>query len=195
MRRLILTCLLFTISALAMSQEQAAQTERINRGSIPEALIRPARGESPRFPVDTVIGELGQGRATAAAFAFANSILEGLLSLDMNHSSLAAINPNLREGFLSSLGAIEPLSYRIGGGREEPDGSISFLVRFIGIEYGISGELYIRFRTRQSDDGEGPVTAGTWVFEDLLLDEARTREVEQRESIYRHDFNPFERFF
>jgi hypothetical protein len=84
---------------------------------------------------------------------------------------------------------ISPTNYRIGGGRQEADGAFSFLVRFFGRDYGISGELYIRLSTRPNRP------SGTWIFEELLFDEARNREVEQQESIYRYDFNPYERFF
>ena len=159
------------------------------RGSIPESLLRPARGESARYPIDTVIGELGRGQATEAAFLFANSVCEGLISGEMNTPSLATINSTERERYITTLNNISPEKYRIGGGRQEADGAFSFLVRFIGKDQGISGELYIRLSTRPNRP------AGTWVFEELLLDEARNREVEQQESVYRYDFNPYERFF
>jgi hypothetical protein len=181
-----------------------------SRGSIPEELFRPRRDEAPRYPIDTVIGELGQGTASNAAFSFANSIAEGFLSGQMRHSALSQINSVLRENYLSQLENIEPQSFRLGGGREEADGAISFLIRFIGKEYGITGELYIRFVTREieNNDEEASVTAeattavatsvvtgGNWVFEDLLLEDAKSREVEQQESASRYDFLPYERFF
>jgi len=175
MRLNFLISLFLFITAFAVSQEA--------RGSIPEALIRPLRGEGARFPIDTVIGELGRGQASQEAFEFAVSVCAGLLSGDMRHASLTVISPAERERYLSILETINPLNYRIGGGREEADGAISFLVRFIGRDQGISGELYIRFRT------------GRWAFEEMILDEARDRDVEQQESIYRYDFNPYERFF
>jgi len=157
------------------------------RGSIPEVLLRPARGEAPRYPVDTVIGDLGRGQASEAAFTFANTICEGLLSGDADHADLATANSNERQRYIAYLDVVSPSSYRIGGGRQEADGAFSFLVRFIGRDKGVSGELYVRFGSRQN--------RSVWIFEELLLDEVRDRNVEQQESLYRYDFNPYERFF
>ena len=185
---------LSAFAGLAVSQEEAPQALiSLSRGSIPEALIRPVRGEAPRYPVDTVIGELGRGRASEAAFTFAGSVCEGLLSGDKTHPSLVTINSKLRESYLATIEIIGPLNYRIGGGREEADGAVSFLVRFLGREHGISGELYVRHRTRVNQ--QTGRTTGTWIFEELLLDEVKERIKEQQESIYRYDFNPYERFF
>jgi hypothetical protein len=185
--------LFLSVSILAVSQEQA---ERLSRGSIPEELLRPKRGEAPRYPIDTVIGELGQGTASDSAFSFADYIGSGFLSGNMGSSALSSINSSVKENLLSALGVIAPVSFRIGGGREEADGAVSFIVRFIGKDQGITGELYIRYVTRQSQgpDGEDRTT-GNWVFEELLLDEAKDRDVEQQESVYRHDFYPYERFY
>jgi hypothetical protein len=165
-----------------------AQGQGSYRGSIPEALLRPNRGESPRYPIDLVIGELGQGRASAAAYSYANLVAAGLLSGQMSHSALSSINPGLRETYLNTLGRVSPRSYRIGGGRGEPDGAVSFLVRFIGREFGITGELYIRY-------GE---TTGSWAVDEILFDEAKHRDIEYQEAMQRRhrlDLQPYERFF
>jgi hypothetical protein len=191
-RLLALTLLLF-IPIFAFSQEEM---ERASRGSIPEELLRPKRGEAPRYPIDVVIGELGKGTASDAAFSFANYISAAFLSGNKNNPALASIDSVLKESLLSSLDVISPLSYRLGGGREEADGAVSFLIRFIGKDQGITGELYIRYVTRQTEGADGEVkTTGRWIFEELLLEEARDREVEQKESIYRNDFYPYERFY
>lgn len=176
MRVLILTVLFLTVTAFAFSQD---------RGSIPEALLRPGRGEAPRFPIDTVIGELGRGEAPPDAFVFANTVCEALLAGQARHTALSAVASGVRDNYLSALEKIYPISYRLGGGREEADGAVSFLVRFIGRDQGITGELYLRFRTETEN----------WIFEELLLEGAKDRDVEQQESIYRYDFNPYERFF
>jgi len=169
------------------------------RGTIPEELLRPSRGEVSRYPVDAVIGELGQGRAPAAAYSYAVSVAEGFLSGQTSNPVLASISPDLREGYLYALARITPRSFRLGGGREEVDGAVSFLVRFIGREYGITGELYVRYVTRQVEDEDGEVTVtGSWVFEDMLLEEAKSRDTEREESSqlrHRMDFLPYERFF
>jgi hypothetical protein len=173
------------------------QGQNLSRGSIPEILMRPGRGESARYPIDIIIGELGRGDASAAAYFYANSVAAGLLSGRMDHPVLSSINSAVRETFLSELRAINPNNFRIGGGREEADGSVSFLVRFIGREFGITGEMYIRYITRQINvnDYNEETIIGSWVFEALLLDEAKDREMENRQARHRNDFFPYERFF
>ncbi|MCL2440943.1 MAG: hypothetical protein FWD14_04330 [Treponema sp.] len=167
-----------------------------DRGSIPEELLRPRRGEAPRYPVDIVIGELGRGNASAAAFGYANSIAQGFLSGSMNHSALVSINAVVRESHISVISGISPVSYRIGGGRAEADGAISFLVRFIGREKGITGELYIRYVSRQILDNNGELTTtGTWTFDELLLEEPKDRYQENQDAVHSNDFYPYERFF
>jgi hypothetical protein len=191
--RLLALTLFLSIPIFAFSQEQM---ERASRGSIPEELLRPKRGEAPRYPIDIVIGEIGKGTASDAAFSFANYISAAFLSGNKDNPALASIDSGLKENLLYSLDVITPLSYRLGGGREEADGAISFLVRFIGKDQGITGELYIRYVTKQIEGDNGEITTtGRWVFEELLLEEARDRNVEQKESIYRADFYPYERFY
>jgi hypothetical protein len=163
------------------------------RGSIPEALLRPGWGESSRYPMDLVIGELGQGKASAAAYTYAISIAAGLLSGQINHFGLVSIEPALREIYLKSLGKITPRSFRVGGGRQEPDGAVSFLVRFIGRDYGITGELYIKFFSRQ--DQEDEEETGSWIFDELLLEEAKSHNEVNQEITSRLDLLPYERFF
>jgi len=186
--------LFLSVSAFAFSQEY---TDSLSRGSIPEELLRPKRGEAPRYPIDIVIGELGKGTASDAAFSFANYIGSAFLSGNMGNPALASIDSSLRQSLLSSLDVIAPLSFRLGGGREEADGAVSFLIRFIGKEQGITGELYIRYLSKQvkGEDDEEVKTSGRWIFEELLLEEARNRDVEQKESMYRNDFYPYERFY
>jgi len=185
MRFLIFAGLLLFLSAFAVSQELSDQMERAGRGSIPEALIRPIRNENPRYPIDTVIGELGRGEASQEAYDTAYSIIKGLLDADRTSAALSSIHSGLLDNYLSTLENIEPINIRIGGGREEVDGAVSFLVRFIGRELAVTGELYIRAGS----------ASGTWTFEELLLEEIKDRETENRESIYRYDFNPYERFY
>jgi len=192
MRTISFICLSLLITAFAVSQEQGS----VFRGSIPETLLRPARGESPRYPIDTVIGALGQGEASASAYFYANSVAAGLLSGEMGHPALSSVNSAVRESYLSALEVITPEKFRIGGGRPEADGAVSFLIRFIGREQAITGEIYIRYVTRQiQGEGEEVTTVGSWTLEDLLFDEARDRDTEQKESSYRLDLFPYERFF
>ena len=172
-----------------------------DRGSIPEELLRPGWGESPRYPADLVIGDLGQGKASAAAFSYANEVASALLSRQRGNPSLASVNPDLLDSYFSKIGKAAPSAFRLGGGREEADGAVSFLIRYIGREYGITGELYIRFVTKQVEDEDGEITqTGNWIFDDLLLEEAKKREDEYEEAMtraekHRLNYLPYERFF
>jgi hypothetical protein len=188
MRKLSFICLLLIIPAFAFSQ---------GSGFIPEELLRPGRGEAPRYPVDTVIGELGQSRASAAAYTYANTVVSALFSGRIDHPAFSSLSTSIQQNYMSALDAIGPRNYRIGGGREEADGAVSFMVRFLGREYGVTGELFIRYVTRQvQTEGEGETeTVGNWVFEDLILEEAKDLESEQQESANRYDFSPYEGFF
>jgi hypothetical protein len=140
----------------------------------------------------------------------------------MNAAGFAGVNRVLLESYLSALSVISPRTYRLGSGREEADGAVSFLVRFVGREQGITGELYVRLQEQPSEppvaegapeavegtspvegtgEAEGAVEAArpparrVWVFEELILDEPRSRESEDRETQHRFDFSPYERFF
>jgi hypothetical protein len=165
------------------------------RGSIPEDLLRPARGEALRYPIDIIIGELGRGSASAAAYFYANSVVTGLMSGLMGHPALSSIDSVLRESHLSAIKIVNPESSRIGAGRVEADGAVSFLVRFIGKEQGIIGELYIRYHSRKIEGEEATAAAGRWVFDELILEEARGLDEEFDEAMNRLDFNPYERFY
>ena len=209
----------------------------MSRGSIPEELLRPRREESPRYPIDLVIGSMGQGDASGEAYRFARETAAALLAGNMDAPALSAMNRVLLESYLSSLEVINPRNFRLGGGREEPDGSVSFLIRFTGREQGITGELFVRREERRgtppapeettlesaenaeqpaavteqppqaasASDTVPPAQAETaaaepppqlvWIFEDLILEEPRSRETENEESKHRFDFPPYQRFF
>ncbi|MDR1251737.1 MAG: hypothetical protein LBK62_06175 [Treponema sp.] len=216
---------LFFIGGISFAQNSQAGNEEtltISRGSIPEALLRPQRGEAPRYPFDTVIGALGQGEAPREGYLFARQTAAALVGGNMNAAGFAGVNRVLLESYLSALSVISPRTYRLGSGREEADGAVSFLVRFVGREQGITGELYVRLQEQPSEppvaegapeavegtspvegtgEAEGAVEAArpparrVWVFEELILDEPRSRESEDRETQHRFDFSPYERFF
>jgi len=191
MRVFIVVTLSFLFSAFAFSQDAS-----ISRGSIPEDLLRPAKGEAPRYPEDIIIGELGRGTASQAAYFYANSVVTGLMSGLMGHPALSSIDSVIRESHISAIKLVNPISFRIGAGRVEADGAASFLIRFIGKEQGIIGELYIKYHSRQLEGQSGETTtAGSWVFDELILEEARSLDVEFKEAMNRLDFNPYERFY
>jgi hypothetical protein len=199
LRVFIIIFLFFFAPFCLVSQNGAGEQsviQRPDRGSVPEELLRPRRGELPRYPEDTVIGELGRGGASSDAYSFANSVASGLLSGQMDNSGIDSISAGLRENYLAVLERINPQSYRIGGGREEADGAVSFLIRFIGKEQGIMGELFIKLHDQQRQGEEAETrTARKWVFDELILEEAKSKDAEQKETLQRFDFSPYERFF
>ena len=146
--------------------------------TIPDVLRRPERGEAPRYPRDMVIGELGQGQAPREAYHFAQNLLGALIRGNEAAPDLAA----LTEELLEEISGLEPRTYRLGGGRIEADGTVSFLVRFVGRMESITGELFVRETESES-----------WLLDDLILEERRAL-TEIRDS-YRFDFSPYERFF
>jgi len=197
-------------------------------------LLRPRRDEAPRYPIDTVIGALGQGQASPEAYAIARKTAAALLAGNMNVPVLSSVNKVFLEDCMTTLKSINPQSFRLGSGREEPDGSFSFLVRFTGREEGITGELFVRLdkqrpqpappppaseaEIKPADPESAEMSAGetsdtaavqetepvlprnipaekVWFFEDLILEEPRSRETENRENRHLFDFSPYERFY
>jgi hypothetical protein len=243
----ILTALFLLLAVYIFPQNEMPE-QAPERSSIPQELLRPRRGEAPRYPVDMVIGALGQGDASPEAYATARKTAAALLAGNMNVPVLASVNKVFLEDCMTRLRGINPQSFRLGSGREEPDGSFSFLVRFIGREEGITGELFIRFEERRpkvqspppvketppesaalqpensQSEAPEPAVSGSaenvsgnenntvaqaaepappvnisvpkiWFFEDLILEEPRNREEENRENRHRFDFSPYERFY
>jgi hypothetical protein len=114
-----------------------------------------------------VIGALGRGEAPEGAYLFAQEVSAALIAGNQNAPSLQGVNSVSREAFISALNGINPRTYRLGSGREEPDGAVSFLIRFLGREQGITGELYLRPRNTgveiaagQNEEEEQLETAG-----------------------------------
>ena len=162
--------------------EEAAPV--FNQGVIPEGLWRPQRGdENPRYPRDAIIGELGQGMASAEAYRYARNLLQGALSLNRESTLLAGTAPALLEELFAGLETVAPQQYRLGGGREEADGSTSFLFRFIGRDMSMAGELYLRF-------GDS-----AWHLDEIIVEEAKALSESGLVNTYRFDFSPYERFF
>jgi hypothetical protein len=158
-----------------------AQEAGFGAGTVPDALRIPQRGEAPRYPQDVVIGELGRGRAPEESYRQARLYTEALLSGDREAAPLSGVDKALVDRLFEELEPIEPRQFRLGGGREEDDGAVSFLVRFLGREKGKTGELFLLWEDE------------TWLLDDLLLEEAQDL-AEEREA-YRFDFSPYERFF
>jgi hypothetical protein len=148
---------IFTLLLVFLADSAFSQTDEfLQRGSIPEELLRPRREEAPRYPVDTVIGPIGQGEAPTEAYGLARRVASALLAGDINARVLSSVKKVFLEGYIDALNAVNPRYFRLGSGREEPDGSVSFLVRFAGREQGITGELYIRYEERVTNPPPPP---------------------------------------
>ena len=147
---------------------------------VPELLRMPERGEAPRYPEDLVIGELGQGGAPQGAYLYAQELLSALAG-GRNNAPVVQRSSLITDEILEEIGSLSTRSYRIGGGRYEPDGSVSFLVRFIGRMESITGELFVRFET------------SAWLLDDLILEEKVP--LSSLRDDYRYDFSPYERFY
>jgi hypothetical protein len=164
------------------AEERIGPLEALNAGVVfPEQVRRPSKGEDPRYPRDIVIGELGRGQASEAAYGFARKLLSALLGGTTDSTILSGLNAGVRTEITETLEVIDAKKYRIGGGREEDDGSTSFLFRILGREQAAAGELYLR------RDGE------TWQVDDIILEEPR--DILEGGEAYPYDFTPYERFF
>jgi hypothetical protein len=179
--------------------------------TLPPELHRPQYGEAPRFPEDYWIGELGRGDAGEEAYQFARRFVEDLAG--------GGQAPAHIEAALESLEGLETRNVRIGGGRIEADGSVSFLVRFLGREEALTGEICLRRREQEpgvevseisetpevsetSEVSETPETSerpgvsetSAWYVDDLILDQRRPLG-ESRYGPGSEDLTPYERFF
>ena len=184
--------------------------------TIPEALRRPERGEAPRYPIDVVIGELGRGKAPDGAYLFAKDLLSALTMGSREAQVLSGAGSILTESLREEIDGIEPIDYRLGGGRIEPDGCVSFMVRFIGTEQTISGELFLRRAETSAieigadpngpaeqegstaeeesiEASEIPVSGEKWILDDLVLEDVKL--LNEIGDSYRFDFSPYERFY
>ena len=150
-------------------------------GVLPEVVRRPQKGEAPRYPRDTVIGELGPGNAPPAAYRFARNLLAALMGNNRNSRYLQEIDKDRLEGLTAPIKPLAPRKFRVGGGKAEGDGAVSFLFRYIGREQGIAGELYLRLEEQD------------WLLDDIIFEDARS--VTEPGEPYPYDFTPYERFF
>ena len=209
------------------SSAETLSVQEAQRSSIPDELLRPQRDESERFPIDVLIGEIGQGLAPREAYENAKLAASELMAGNTEAVVFANVNKAFIdiEESINALNEINPLSFRLGGGHIMPDGSVSFLIRFIGREMGITGELFIKFEERrieippvitepeiidEIEDSEDEETTeevivaaaaptyryeSRWFFEEIILEEPRSRETENADEKRRFDFYPYERVF
>ena len=178
----------------AFPQEVEPDPEPASAWTVPEALRIPQRMEAPRLPRDMVVGELGQGQAPESAHRFAQGILTALSQGNRTAPVMSGSLPALSQDIFTEIADLAPRNFRLGGGRNEVDGSVSFLVRFVGREESITGELFLRQTAPPGETEDAPPEdSGAWFVEELILEERRAL-TEIRDS-YRFDFSPYERFF
>ncbi|MDR2659563.1 MAG: hypothetical protein LBC27_06190 [Spirochaetaceae bacterium] len=170
----LLLCVTFTQSSF--SQEAPSFS-----GVIPEILMRPSREQAPVYPVDAVIGQLGEGDVSAAANIYARGVLRDLMRQNDSAESLQNLRPDLLSEAKTKIAQTTPRKARLGGGREETDGSVSFLFRFIGNEKELSGELYIRSEENR------------WRLEDIIFEE--TQDLSVGSESFSSTYTPYERFY
>ena len=137
-----------------------------------------------------VIGELGQGEAPFGAYSFSRSLLLALMEGRREAPALTGGAAFIAESAFEEIRSIRPRTFRLGGGRIEADGCVSFLVRFIGRDESITAELFVRRAETGEDGGFG---AEGWILDDLILEDSRA--LAEIRDIYRFNFSPYERFF
>ncbi|MDR0382819.1 MAG: hypothetical protein LBH50_02410 [Spirochaetaceae bacterium] len=167
-----------TLSGLCFAQNDGGSSFS---GVVPEVLKRPARETEWIYPADAVIGQLGEGEASAAANAYARTVLRNLLRRNEEAPSLKDVDPGQLGDVMTKLGETDPRKVRMGGGRDETDGSVSFLFRFIGRENDLSGELYIR-----DEDGN-------WKTEDIIVN--GVQKISRESDAFAAVYTPYERFY
>ncbi|MCL2044624.1 MAG: hypothetical protein FWG89_10850 [Treponema sp.] len=160
-KTIILLCVICLLSLIAGSlySQNTGGSETVQRGSIPDELLRPHRSEAPHYPVDTVIGALGQGTSAREAYDLARRAAIAFLAGTADAPVFSAANRAFIRDCIGQVQTIEPRQFRLGGGREEPDGSASFMIRFIGREYSITGEMFIRLHEREAAPVSVPAPA------------------------------------
>lgn len=184
-------------------------------GLLPGSLSRPQKGEAARYPQDLIIGELGRGEAPEAVYYYAKKILDSFIS---QKQEAEGMDRGIWRQTKAGADAISPQKFRLGGGRQEADGSVSFIFRFIGREQWLAGEIYVRFQdampvVRQEetavqgggtaaeagnpDKAAAPAeieyTKAGWQVDDIILDDPK--RIGENGTAYQYDFSPYERFF
>jgi hypothetical protein len=148
----LLLAVLLAGSHAGFSEESASIT-------VPDAIRRPSRNETPRYPRDFVIGDLGRGELPQEDLNYASNVLRALMQGREQSSLLETLDKDTVRGYIEELQGIRVEKLRIGGGQEIVDGAGSFLFRFIGRNGQLGGVMYfVR--------GEGG-----YMLDDIVLEE------------------------
>ena len=184
----ILVFFCFFLLSQTMGQDNAFNARE--GGSLPQELERPRHGEEPCFPIDYVIGVLGRCDASEESYRYARLIIAGLAAGNGKTSGVQ-FSEQKRLSVVQNISGLGTRSFRVGGGRVEPDGSVSYLIRFLGREKSITGELYLRKEEPESESDENAVF---WLVDDLLLESPRSLS-EGKFGPGGTDMTAYERFF
>jgi hypothetical protein len=176
--KIILVCALCFFAAFFLLGQAEAPA-----GVLPDSLKRPEFVTDPLYPRDLSIGELGPGSAPAASYTQARRVLSDLQQAKKTSALLVTIPSETVDTIVSGLEKITPRKFRVGGGQEGVDGSISFMFRFVGREEELSGAVYLR---GQED--------GSWKLEDIIPEEPRSLE-QARQSDNPYLWLPYDRFY
>jgi hypothetical protein len=162
--------------------ESAGFSQESDSISIPDAIRRPSRTDTPRYPRDSVIGDLGRGDLSQEDLDYASSVLRALLQGREQSPLFSTLNEGVAAELIGELQKIRANKFRIGGGKEIVDGAGSFLFRFIGRDRQIGGVMYfVR--------GEGGYS-----LDDIIL-EAIPQNLIDENSDPQSDIFPYERFY
>jgi len=172
---IILFCFLLVGQAAGPAGEYGAPINSRGRDLLPPELLRPHYGEEPCFPRDYVIGELGRCDASEESYRYAKLITANLVFGNKKTPGVG-FSEQKRLSAAQSIGSLGTRSWRVGGGRVEPDGSVSFLIRFLGREQSVTGELYLRKEEPGTRAEEEDTDADTifWRVDDVLLEKPRS---------------------
>jgi len=184
---------------------------------LPPELLRPRYGEDPCFPHDYVIGRLGRCDATEESYRLAQFVAASLAA-GTGKTDGVIFPEQKRLSALEGIAGFGTRRLRVGGGRNEPDGSVSFLIRFLGREKSITGELYLRWeepkavramdimastagfdedlamKITPAENTEPKERAAGWYVDDIFLESPRGL-TEGKFGPNAADMTPYERFF
>jgi hypothetical protein len=157
-------------------------SQESNPISIPDAIRRPSRTDTPRYPRDVIIGDLGRGSLSQEDMDYASSVLRALLQGREQSPLFSTLNEGAAEELIGELRKIRANKFRIGGGKEIVDGAGSFLFRFIGRDGQIGGAMYF-VRGKSS-----------YTLDDIIL-EAIPQDLLDGDKNPMSDIFPYERFY
>jgi hypothetical protein len=133
----------------------------------------PTGGESPVYPKDFAIGELGPPRVLPGAFDFAHTFLASLAQGHFDATLLEHPSDIDEKTIKNTVALVGPRYFRLDRGKEGPHGSLSFLFRYLGSEQSVTGELYLI------------PEKGSWLIQDLELENPQTDKL--GDGTYRYD--------